>query len=105
MRAFKLLLLTFLLRVTVLLGRKFRLHFSNLSQVALDSEGSVVEKVERIWQLAQLFLNVCDVYKRVEQLPDSVESIMYLFESFGELFVDGTLGRCLKVPYKVKICQ
>lgn len=54
--------------------------------------------VEGIWPKVQLLMNVSDVYERVEQLPDSAESIMEMFASFGKLLVDGTLGRCQYSP-------
>ena len=61
--------------------------------------------VDGIGRQVRLLLNVSDVYKRFEKLPDNAEKIMEMFASFGELFVDGTLGRCFERDVRASPCQ
>lgn len=54
----------------------------------------VIEQVERIRVEVRQYLDEPSVYTRMESLPENAETMMAMFESFGQFFVDGDLGTC-----------
>lgn len=68
--------------------------------IVVSATTQTAELVDRIRLELHRYLDKPSVYKRMQKLPEYAQAIMDMFESFGQLFMNGDLGTC-KLPSSV----